>query len=74
MGKVGKYFMLTFDILFVFVASDVFQAKLRYDPIELDPEDMCRMASEQPQVESCLLIKFEIGSWFKLSNPVYYIS
>ena len=26
------------------------QAKLRYDPIELDPEDMCRMASEQPQV------------------------
>ena len=26
------------------------QAKLRYDPVELDPEDMCRMASEQPQV------------------------
>lgn len=26
------------------------QAKLRYDPIELDPEEMCRMASEQPQV------------------------
>lgn len=25
------------------------KAKLRYDPIELDPEDMCRMASEQPQ-------------------------
>ncbi len=29
------------------------QAKLRYDPVELDPEDMCRMASEQPQVGYC---------------------
>ncbi len=25
------------------------KAKLRYDPVEVDPEDMCRMASEQPQ-------------------------
>ena len=25
------------------------RAKLRYDPVELDPEDMCRMASEDPQ-------------------------
>jgi DNA polymerase epsilon subunit 1 len=25
------------------------KAKLRYDPVELDPEDMCRMASENPQ-------------------------
>ncbi|XP_062505128.1 DNA polymerase epsilon catalytic subunit A-like isoform X2 [Corticium candelabrum] len=24
------------------------KAKLRYDPIELDPEDMCRMAAEDP--------------------------
>ena len=24
--------------------------KLRYDPVEVDPEDMCRMAAEQPQV------------------------
>ena len=22
---------------------------LRYDPVELDPEEMCRMAAEQPQ-------------------------
>lgn len=29
----------------------LFKAKLRYDPIELDPEEMCRMASEQPQVK-----------------------
>lgn len=26
------------------------RAKLRYDPVELDPEEMCRMAAEQPQV------------------------
>ena len=38
---------LSFGISF---ASFISQAKLRYDPIELDPEDMCRMASEQPQV------------------------
>ena len=25
------------------------KAKLRYDPMELDPEDMCRMACEDPQ-------------------------
>ena len=28
----------------------VAKAKLRYDPVEMDPEDMCRMAAEQPQV------------------------
>ena len=25
------------------------KAKLRYDPVELDPEDMCRLACEDPQ-------------------------
>lgn len=30
------------------------KAKLGYDPVELDPEDMCRMATEQPQArEPC---------------------
>ncbi len=28
------------------------KAKLRYDPVELDPEDMCRMACEDPQVHT----------------------
>lgn len=23
---------------------------MRYNPVELDPEEMCRMASEEPQV------------------------
>lgn len=27
------------------------KAKLRYDPVELDPEQMCAMAKEQPQVK-----------------------
>lgn len=27
------------------------KAKLGYDPVELDPEEMCRMATEEPQVE-----------------------
>ena len=30
----------------------VAKAKLRYDPVELNPEDMCRMANEEPQVET----------------------
>ena len=37
--------------------SVLYQAKLRYDPIELDPEDMCRMASEQPQVRMDMVYK-----------------
>ncbi|XP_024876270.1 DNA polymerase epsilon catalytic subunit A [Temnothorax curvispinosus] len=28
----------------------VAKAKLRYDPVELDPEEMCRLASEEPEV------------------------
>lgn len=32
------------------------KAKLGYDPVELDPEEMCRMATEEPQVFSpCIL-------------------
>lgn len=26
------------------------KAKLGYDPVELDPEEMCQMATEEPQV------------------------
>lgn len=28
----------------------VAKAKLHYDPVEIDPEDMCTFAAEQPQV------------------------
>ena len=27
------------------------KAKLRYDPIELDPEEICRMATGEPRVK-----------------------
>ena len=37
----------------VMMVNYYFQAKLRYDPVELDPEDMCRLANEQPQVRMC---------------------
>ena len=30
----------------------VTKAKLRYNPIEIDPEDMCRLSVEQPQTLS----------------------
>ena len=33
----------------------VAKAKLRYDPVELDPEEMCRMANEQVNFRICLL-------------------
>ena len=33
----------------------VAKAKLRYDPVELDPEEMCRMANEQVNFWICLL-------------------
>ena len=32
----------------------VAKAKLRYDPVELDPEEMCRMANEQVNFRSRL--------------------
>ena len=35
------------------------KAKLRYDPVELDPEDMCRMACEDPQVCVCSVCECE---------------
>ena len=40
------------NLMLLFTVTNMFepQAKLRYDPVEIDPEDMCRMASEQPQV------------------------
>ena len=43
------------------------KAKLRYDPVELDPEDMCRMACEDPQVCVCMCVcvreKERDGGW-----------
>lgn len=34
------------------------KAKLGYDPVELDPEEMCRMATEEPQVKFLIFPTF----------------
>ena len=39
----------------------VAKAKLRYDPVELDPEEMCRMAAEQPQVMANYSVRLNIN-------------
>lgn len=51
----------------------VAKAKLRYDPVELDPEDMCSLAAEQPQViivmQDLLLDLCEIlGNWCDIKD------
>ena len=51
-----------------------FQAKLRYDPVELDPEDMCRFAAEQPQVSAggCNCIVLTI--WHYWNVNIYFVN
>jgi hypothetical protein len=47
------------------------KAKLRYDPVELDPEEMCRMACEDPQVHACnLVIDDSLSSIVPRGRPV----
>jgi len=44
---------------------------LRYDPVELDPEDMCRLASENPQVKFVALSSAEflaIAVWIHVNG------
>lgn len=57
------------------------KAKLGYDPVELDPEEMCRMATEEPQVFkkkkepgkvlklNRFLISFLFSPFFPLFSP-----
>lgn len=42
----------------------VAKAKLRYDPVELDPEEMCRMAVEQPQVLSNYSVSDAVATYY----------
>ena len=66
-------FCTTVTIQYLVFLSVPCQAKLRYDPIELDPEDMCRMASEQPQVRMCMAIKDLRRGWHNHLNHVYHV-
>nr|XP_026494308.1 DNA polymerase epsilon catalytic subunit A [Vanessa tameamea] len=49
----------------------VAKAKLRYDPVELDPEDMCRMASEQPQVLSNYSVSDAVATYYLYMKYVH---
>ena len=51
------------------------KAKLRYDPVEVDPEDMCRMASEQPQELSNYSVSDAVATYYlymKYVHPFVY--
>lgn len=49
----------------------VAKAKLRYDPVELDPEEMCRLAVEQPQVLSNYSVSDAVATYYLYIKYVY---
>ncbi|CAL8111322.1 unnamed protein product [Orchesella dallaii] len=49
----------------------VAKAKLRYNPVELDPEDMCRMASEQPQVLATYSVSDAVATYYLYMKYVH---
>ena len=51
------------------------KAKLRYDPVEVNPEDMCRMASEQPQELANYSVSDAVATYYlymKYVHPFCY--
>lgn len=49
----------------------VAKAKLRYDPVELDPEEMCRMASEQPQILASYSVSDAVATYYLYMKYVH---
>lgn len=49
----------------------VAKAKLRYDPVELDPEDMCRLACEQPQILSNYSVSDAVATYYLYMKYVH---
>ncbi|CAN7979975.1 unnamed protein product, partial [Ixodes pacificus] len=49
----------------------VAKAKLRYDPVELDPEDMCKMAAEQPQVLANYSVSDAVATYYLYMKYVH---
>ena len=47
------------------------KAKLRYDPVELDPEEMCRMAAEQPQVLANYSVSDAVATYYLYMKYVH---
>lgn len=53
----------------------VAKAKLRYDPVELDPEEMCKMAVEQPQILANYSVSDAVATYYlymKYVNPFIF--
>jgi len=49
----------------------VTKAKLRYNPIEIDPEDMCRLAVEQPQTLSNYSVSDAVATYYLYMKYVH---
>ncbi|KAG8226587.1 hypothetical protein J437_LFUL007279 [Ladona fulva] len=49
----------------------VAKAKLRYDPVELDPEEMCRMASEQPDVLANYSVSDAVATYYLYAKYIH---
>ena len=47
------------------------KAKLRFDPEELDPEEMCRMASEQPQTLATYSVSDALATYYMYMKYVH---
>ncbi|XP_039270554.2 DNA polymerase epsilon catalytic subunit A-like [Styela clava] len=47
------------------------KAKLRYDPVELDPEDMCRLASEEPQTMANYSVSDAVATYYLYMKYVH---
>lgn len=47
------------------------RAKLRYNPVEIDPEDMCRMASEDPQGLSNYSVSDAVATYYLYTKYVH---
>ncbi|XP_011498886.1 PREDICTED: DNA polymerase epsilon catalytic subunit A, partial [Ceratosolen solmsi marchali] len=49
----------------------VAKAKLRYDPVELDPEDMCRLAAEEPEIMSNYSVSDAVATFYLYQKYVH---
>lgn len=45
--------------------------RFRYDPVELDPEEMCKMAVEQPQVLSNYSVSDAVATYYLYMKYVH---
>ena len=47
------------------------KAKLRYDPVELDPEEMCQMAREKPQILANYSVSDAVATYYLYMKYVH---